>query len=308
MQPSIVILAAGAGSRYGGLKQLEPVGPSGEALLEYSVFDALEAGFSRAVLVVRQETEPLFRARLDETMGRRLPIDYVHQRLDDPPGGRLPTSRKKPWGTAHAVLAAEPLIDGPFAVVNADDFYGAAAWSTLSSFLFRSGNEQQLAAVGFGVAATLPPSGAVSRALLTLDAQGNLARIVELPEVWRSSTGIEFKDRAGRSGSLADEALVSMNMWAFRAAPFDDLRRRFLTFLERADPLGEPEFLLPEVVQSLVTERLLRVGVLAGGDEWCGLTHHSDRQRVESFLSTLVARGRYPETLWEKIRSPGRRS
>ncbi len=309
MKPTLVILAAGTGSRYGGLKQLAPIGPGGETLLEYSAFDAVRAGFGRIVLVVRPETEPAFRQRLDSRMARRVPVAYVHQRVDDLPAdcGR-PSRRVKPWGTGHAVLAAAAEVDGPFAVVNADDFYGAESYVTLSGFLtgpaFRwppSGVTKVgrvLAAVGFHVAGTLPDAGAVSRALLEVDGDGWLGGIVEIFEVWRQDGGIAYRDGEGHERALAGDQLVSMNMWGFTPRVMPELRRRFVDFLARPGREPGAEYNLPEVIQSMVRDGSFRVEVLAGSDEWCGITRRQDEEHSRSVIVSLVGQGRYPRELW----------
>ncbi len=303
MSPTLVILAAGAGSRYGGLKQLAPIGPGGETLLEYSAFDAVRAGFGRIVLVVRSETERAFRELLDSRMARRVPVAYVHQRVDNRSSRRV-----KPWGTAHAVLAAAAEVDGPFAVVNADDFYGAESYVTLSGFLtgpaFRwppSGVTKVgrvLAAVGFHVADTLPEAGAVSRALLEVDGDGWLRGIVEIFEVWRQDGGIACRDGEGHERALAGDQLVSMNMWGLTPRVMPELRRRFADFLARPGREPGAEYILPEVIQSMVRDGSFRVEVLAGSDGWCGITRRQDEEHSRSVIVSLVGQGRYPRELW----------
>ncbi len=303
MSLTLVILAAGVGSRYGGLKQLAPVGPGAETLLEYAAFDALRAGFQRVVVVVRPETEPAVRERLDPGMARQVPLTYVHQCLDDLPAGVEPTAgRVKPWGTGQAVLAAESAIDGPFAVVNADDFYGAESYAAIAASL-RPG-DRRLATVGFRVADTLvphryaDPPAPVSRALLEVDDSGRLRRIVELREVWRQEGRILYRDAGGRRQVLAGDELVSMNVWGFVPGVLDELRCRFADFLERSGRVAAAEFLLPDVIQSMIRDRRFEVEVLPAGGGWCGITHRRDQQHARSVISSLVQEGRYPQELW----------
>lgn len=299
MNPTLVILAAGAGARYGALKQLEPIGPCGEALLEYSAFDAVRAGFERVVLVVRPQTERLFRDRLDAGMARRVPVAYVHQRLDDLPAGvERPPERVKPWGTGQAVLAAEPEIDGPFAVVNADDLYGAESYVTLASFLTATREAGRLAAVGFRVGETLTDAGPVSRALLGVDREGRLREIVELAEVWREGDRVLYRDHERRVRALRGDEPVSLNMWGLGPELLPELGRRFADFLARSGRAVDAEFFLPEAIGSLVREGRFRVEVLPGGGEWSGLTFRRDHRRVESIVASLIERGRYPKALW----------
>jgi MobA-like NTP transferase domain len=284
--PALVILAAGVASRYGSLKQLEAVGPGGEALLEYSAYDAWRAGFGRVILVVRPETEDRFRKTAGAGIARRMPVCYVHQALDGlPPGFAVPAGRRKPWGTGHAVLAAEGAVAEPFAVVNADDFYGRESFVALGGFLAGAASSEGVFAMpGFDVAATLTDSGPVTRALCRVDGDGWLEDVVE---------------RRGlvRGGDAAAGRVVSMNMWGFTPAVFGELRRLFAAFL--AAPGGESsELLLPDVVRTLIRERRARVKVLAGAGEWCGVTFRDDLPRVVRTIAELVDRGVYPRQLW----------
>jgi hypothetical protein len=300
MSSTLVILAAGAGTRYGGLKQLVPVGPSDETLLEYAAFDALRAGFDRIVLVVRQETEATFRKRLDSGMARHVPVTYVHQCVADLPAGFVrPAERVKPWGTGQAVFAAGSEIDGPFAVVNADDFYGAESYAVLSQFLTETRESgDSMAALGFHVAETLTDAGPVSRALLEVDDSGCLRKLVELLEVWREDERILYRDVLGQTHVLRGDELVSMNMWGLERQVLPELEHRFSEFLTRFGGTTDVEFILPEVIQSMVCDGRARVRVLSGSGEWCGITFSEDRPRVECIISSLVDQGRYPTDLW----------
>lgn len=298
MSPDLVVLAAGRGSRFGGPKQLAPVGPAGETLLEYSIFDAVRAGFGRVILVVRRETEGAFRDRFAAGMARHVRVDYVHQRIDDVPDGFVvPAARDKPWGTGHAVLAAEAEIERPFAVINADDFYGASSFAALGGFLEGLRDDSLLAAVGFRLADTLTDSGPVTRAVLEIDGRGRLQRATELPEVWRDGDRILYRAAAGPR-ELRGQELVSMNMWGFTPALLPRMRRELDEFLARRGRIEGAEFLLPEAVQSLVDGGRFQVQVLRGAGDWCGLTFQQDHQRVRSIVSSLIQRGRYPEKLW----------
>ena len=301
MSLTLVILAAGAGNRYGGLKPLVPLGPAGETLLEYSAYDALRAGFSRVVLVVRRESERAFRDRLDAGMARHVALTYAHQTLDDLPAGcDLPPGRVKPWGTVQALLAAEPAVEGPLAVANADDFYGADSFRAMSRFLRepREPPPPALAVVGFEVARTLTDAGPVSRALCRLGGDGLLRDIVELRGIRRRGGRIVYRGAGGVEQALDGEALVSMNLWGFPHDLLSELRDRFRGFLQRSGRDGEAEFLLPDAVRLLVREERARVQVLRGSGPWCGVTFPEDRQRVAATLAALVAEGRYPERLW----------
>jgi UTP-glucose-1-phosphate uridylyltransferase len=300
MQPTLVILAAGAGSRYGGLKQLVPIGPNGETLLEYSAYDALRAGFERVVLVVRPETEGLFRERLDAGMSGRVPVAYVHQTLSDLPDGVAAVEgRARPWGTGQAVLAAGGEVEGPFAVINADDFYGAESFAVLARFWGDESPERpDLAVVGFHVSETLTDSGPVSRALCETDDRGHLREIVEIPKVWRQNEGIVYEEADGSLRTLQGDELVSMNMWGFAPELFSELRRGFTEFLAHSSAVPDAEFLLPDVIRAALREQRFEVEVLLGAGEWCGLPFREDRERATTIIARLVAEGRYPEELW----------
>ncbi len=303
MNNTLLILAAGVGSRFGGLKQLEPIGPCGETLLEYSVFDALQAGFDRLVLVIRRETESEFRRVLDARLAERIALSYVYQELEDiPDGSALPEGRRKPWGTAHAVLASEHKIHGPFSVINADDFYGAHAFIRVGNFLnsLHEQNSPIFALAGYSVASTLSHMGPVSRGLIRVDKNGWLKKIVEILELSKHGTGGRFIDPAGTEQFVPGDELVSMNMWGFTPAVFDELRFRFRGFLGRLGESNEssPEFLLPDVCHAMIVDGRARIRVLRHDGQWCGMTFAEDRNHVRDFIASMVVRGEYPETLW----------
>jgi hypothetical protein len=247
-------------------------------------------------LVVRQETEAVFRARLDSRMARRIAVHYVHQLLGQAGLGSPP--RTKPWGTGQAVLAAASAVDGPFAVVNADDYYGPESYATLARFLARATADRRLAAVGFRLADTLTDAGAVSRAVLDVDDEGRLRHIVEILEIRREGGRIAYRAAAGEEKVLAGGQLVSMNMWGFTPALLPELGRRFALFAKRFG--GDPgcEFRLPDVIQELVAEDLFRVEVLPASGQWCGLTFRQDEDGVRSVVRSLIAQGSYPPVLW----------
>ncbi len=294
---TLVVLAAGVGSRFGGCKQLEPIGPNGETLLEYSAYDARRAGFDRVVVVVHPETEAAIRTHLDRGMARRLPVTYVAQRLDDLPlGVAMAPDRAKPWGTAHAVLVAASALDGPFAVVNAGDFYGAESYVTLANFLSAGGS--RLAAIGFRSGDTVVEDRPVSRALLEIGDGGLLRQIVEIREMWRHGGRIFYRDPQNRRQELDVDRPVSMNIWGFGPGVVDELRRRFIDFLARSGNDSGIEFLLPDVIESMIQDQCVEVEVLPAGGEWCGITHRDDQRRARLVIASLVRQGRYPEELW----------
>lgn len=303
MDLTLVILAAGVGTRYGGLKQLESVGPSGETLLEYSMFDALRAGFARVVLVVRPETEDRFRKHLEPRLPGSLTLAYVHQTMSPSVDGIVvPAGRTKPWGTGHAVLVTEELVDGPFAVINADDFYGSGAFATLAWFL-RSGSsfaEPSFALAGFRLGPTLSAVGPVTRGLCQVGDGGWLEQIIEVPELSAHGAGARYTDDQGVERVVAGDTLVSMNMWGFSPAVYDQLRSRFRAFVTVAAQSDDhsPEFLIPEAVQGMVADGCARVRVLRHDGEWCGITFPEDLQRVRDSIARRIAAAEYPTRLW----------
>ena len=301
MDLSLVILAAGVGSRYGGLKQLDGVGPTGETLMEYSAFDAARAGFDRLVFVVRPETEAEFRSSVGRRIGSRLHVQYVHQTPADLPSGwTAPPGRNKPWGTGQALLAAESVVPGPFAVINADDFYGAESYDNLGRFLRRteSVDSAEFALQGFEIGPTLSDAGSVSRGLCRIDDEGRLRSIVEILEVWKRGDGGRYTDHDGTEHVLRGDEPVSMNMWGFMPVVFSEVRRGFEAWLEASRDDPKSEFMLPSAVQQLIGDGRARVRVLGGAGRWCGMTYPEDRARAAATIAALASEGVYPSDLW----------
>lgn len=302
MKPTLVILAAGMGSRYGGMKQLEAVGPEGATIMDYSIYDALRAGFGKAVFVIRPEMEAAFK----ETIGRRyekhIPVAYVFQRLEQLPAGySVPPGRAKPWGTAHAVLAAENEVNEAFAVVNADDFYGANSFAVLSEFLQQEeqADVPAYAMVGYTLRETLTEAGSVNRGCCRCTPDGWLESITEIVGIERDGVDACYPDETGERRVLSGDQLVSMNIWGFGRAFFDQLRERFENFLRENGTSNTAEFYLPTGVQELMRAGRARVKVLPTTDRWCGVTHPEDKPRVVRMIGELVERGRYPRRLWD---------
>ena len=292
--PALVILAAGVGSRYGGPKQLEPVGPAGATLLDYSIYDARRAGFAKVVVVTRPELAAAF-ARIDATV--------AIQRLEDLPAGMtLPPARTKPWGTGHAVLAAASAVGDPFAVVNADDFYGRDAFARAAEFLDAGhGGEapESFAIIAYPLRDTLSATGGVNRAVCRADGDGWLETVEEVVDIRRLEDGTyEGTDAHGRPVRLSGDALVSMNLWAFRPTVFTVLRRGFAEFLRQAGGRGQGEFLISHAIRDAVRRGEARVRLLSTRARWLGVTYPDDRPRVAAALRQLVAAGEYPERLW----------
>ena len=302
MDLQLVILAAGLGSRYGGggLKQMETVGPGGTTLMEYSLYDAHRAGFGHTVFVIRAEMAESFGGFAAARFGSRVPWRTVIQRLEDvPPGVAVPPERVKPWGTAQAVLAAAEVVRGPFAVLNADDFYGAEAFDALAGFLRQPASDRlpSHAVVGYRLRDTVPEGGVVNRGACRTDAAGWLETIEEVTGIVPAGDG--HYSGTGDTGkvALSGDALVSMNLWGFTSAIFDTLRRGWREFFRSAP--GTREYLLPTVVREAVRRNECRVRVLEARSRWFGITHAADRPVVSAALQRLVSEGRYPERLWD---------
>ena len=291
---TLVIMAAGAGSRFGGPKQLEPVGPGGERLFEYALFDARRAGFDRAVIVVREELRPQF-ADVLAAGPTSLDIRLAEQHLDDLPSGYRPENRVKPWGTTHAVLAARHEIGGPFAVANADDFYGPATYARASAVM--AGDQTMTTVVAMRLDRTLSTHGSVTRGIC--DVSGDrVTRIDEVREVMHRDGVLTGRGRAGWTTFSGGE-LASMNAWVFPQSMLRILEDRFRAFLTTHDPAGAGESMLPETVNELIAQTSLPVGIVEAPGPWFGLTHAADRPLVEGGLRTLTSEGVYPSPLWE---------
>jgi hypothetical protein len=300
MALSLVVLAAGVGSRYGGLKQLDPVGPGGATLLDYAAFDARRAGFERVVLVVREGAEAEVRRGAGDRIAGRIPVAYAVQTRALQDGLLPPPGRGKPWGTGHATLAAASLLDGPFAVVNADDFYGASSYRVLAEHLrhSRPGPVAEFAIVGFELGTTLSPDGPVSRGVCTVDDAGYLLSIREVLKVDRDGEDARGIDEAGAWRPFPGRTPVSLNFWGFTPALLPALEEGLRRFAREHGGSATAEYFLLSAVQSLVDAGKARVRVLGGGGPWGGLTYPGDRPRLVALLESLTARGEYPRSLW----------
>ena len=300
MSLSLVVLAAGVGSRYGGPKQIDRVGPGGSTLVDYAAYDARQAGFERLILVVREGMEAEMREAVGDRIARRFPVAYAVQPSTLPAGFAPSPARTKPWGTGHATLAAAALVDGPFAVVNADDFYGASSYHVLARHLKLSpaGGQAEHALVGYPLSDTLSPDGPVSRAACTVDASGYLTSIRELVKIERDGKDARFLDDDGTWRPLPGDTPVSLNFWGFTLEAKAVIERGFREFLARNAASASAEYYVVSAVQSIVDEGRSRVRVLGGGGPWAGLTHPGDRPRLASMLASLTASGVYPADLW----------
>jgi len=301
--PALIVMAAGLGSRYGGIKQIEPIGPHKATLLDYAVYDALRAGFGKVVFVISQAIEEAFRERFGATIDKHCETAYVVQRLEDvPPGFALPPDRKKPWGTGQAVLSCKDVVDTPFAVINADDFYGRAAFAALSGYLNQAEDRAGVydyCMVGYVLENTVTEYGHVSRGICAVDEAGFLRNIRERTRIERRDAQIAYTEDGETWIEIPDSATVSMNIWGFTPGLFLELERLFPVFLqENAHNLQKAEFLLPNIVGDLVQEKKARVKVLATDAKWFGVTYKEDRLQVEQAIRDLIRHGVYPEHLW----------
>jgi hypothetical protein len=295
--PALLVLAAGMGSRYGGLKQLDSVGPSGETIMDYSIFDAMRTGFGKVIFVIRKDIEEAFKDRVGARFEKRIKVEYAFQELDDlPQGFEVPAGRSKPWGTTQAILVASDVIQKPFAVINADDFYGEQSYRLLAEHL-RSGTPDY-AMAGFVLRNTLSDFGSVARGVCRVDGEGYLQSVVEMTSIEREGAGAKSMDAAGKVRKLTGEEAVSMNMWAFTPSVLDQLRNYFLKFLKVSGSDLKAECYLPSAVNDMVTSGIAKVKMLRTRDPWFGVTYREDRPRVVDSINSLIYEGRYPERLW----------
>ncbi len=307
-KPALLVLAAGIGSRYGGLKQIDPIGPGGETIIDYSVYDALRAGFDRLVFVIRRDIETTFRDIIGRRFEKRIAVEYVFQELTGlPPGFSVPPGRTKPWGTGHAVLTGASAVHGPFAAINADDFYGRASFEVLARHLAGTGTAvtstgADYAMVGFILRNTLSEFGSVARGLCRLTPDDHLQSVVELTKIEKVTTpsglAAQNTEADGQVQPLTGEEIVSMNMWGFTPSIFAHLEREFVAFLEAQGTNPKAEFFIPTVVNTLIDRGQVRLRVLRSPDSWFGVTYREDRPRVVESIRHLIQRGDYPEKLW----------
>lgn len=303
MKPTLFILAAGMGSRYGGLKQLDGLGPNGETIMDFSVYDAIQAGFGKVVFVIRKDFEQDFRDKIVAKYEHLLPIDIVFQSIEDlPEEYTCPEGRKKPWGTNHAVMMAEGVIREPFAVINADDFYGRHSFQVLADFL-RSveGKTNQYAMVGYHVGNTLSDSGSVSRGVCEVNNEGYLTGVVERTAIKRNAQGeIAFPDEHDHEVVIEEETPVSMNMWGFTPDYFEHSNAAFRTFLDKNLNTEKGEFYIPTVVNDLINRGVSTCRVLDTTSKWFGVTYPEDRPGVVEKFRRLMETGEYPDNLLQK--------
>ena len=302
-EPILLIMAAGMGSRYGGLKQMDGIGPSGEVILHYSIYDAMRAGFKRVIFLIKHQIEADFKAKVGDPVARYMQVQYAYQEIDRiPEGYAVPEGRVKPWGTGHAVLCCADLLDAPFAAINADDYYGPEAFRAAYDYL--STVEDTAPArwmmVGYRLDRTTTVNGYVSRGLCEVDGDGRLVRVTEHTHIVQSSDGPLTTQDGKNYVLLASDTPVSMNLWGFTPAFVDELRQGFAAFLEKAlkeNPL-KAEYYLPAAVTAALEGGRATVQVLPSADQWWGVTYPEDRPLVVQAIRDKVAEGLYPEKLW----------
>ena len=300
---TLVVLAAGIGSRYGGLKQIDPMGPNGEIILDYSVYDALRAGFGKVVFVISKAIEAPFRERMRDTVERHVETAYAFQRLDDvPPAFEIPAGRVKPWGTAHAVLASRDAVNTPFAVINADDYYGPTAYQAVADYLRSPHPDDGVAnycMVGYRLGNTLTEHGGVARAICTVDENGYLVNAQERTRIERWGDVARYTEDGQTWITLPLDAVVSMNIWGFTPQVYPQLAESFPRFLAaNAGNAEKAEFYIPNFVAELIAQGRARVKVLSTAERWHGVTYAQDKPQVRAAIQQLVAAGMYPERLW----------
>ena len=299
MKPTLYVLAAGMGSRYGGLKQLDGLGPNGETIMDYSIFDAERGGFGKVVFVIRRYFETDFREKIISKYEHNIPVEVVFQELDDLPAGFiLNPEREKPWGTNHAVLMAKDVIREPFAVINADDFYGCESYKILADYLAGlKGEKNSYCMVGYRVGNTLSESGTVARGVCETNTEKFLTGVVERTQVERIDGKVQYKDENGQWIAIGDDTPVSMNMWGFTPDYFSHSEEYFVTFLRKNMHNLKSEFFIPLLVNHLIVTKIAKVKVLDTPSKWFGVTYTNDRQGVIDKIQELINKGEYPKKL-----------
>jgi len=300
MKPTLLILAAGIGSRYGGLKQADSIGPSGEAVIEYSIYDAIRTGFGKVVIVIRKSIEDDFKEKFSGKFDHLIKVEYAFQEMDSPIKGidRFP-ERKKPWGTGHAMLVAAAHIHEPFLVINADDFYGYDAFRQMSNFLTHHCTPKQFSMVGYQLKKTLSENGSVSRGVCSTDERHNLTSVVERTKIMEEGNGRIYFHEGDTKTELAADTIVSMNFWGFHPSIFETVRKMFVAFIH--DNFNNPtaEFYVPLVANTVIEHKEAKLKVMTSRDQWYGITYKEDKQSVQNAFWALTTIGAYPSCLWE---------
>jgi len=300
MKPTLLILAAGMGSRYGGLKQVESIGPNGEAIIDYSIYDAIKAGFGKVVFIIRESFADAFKEKFDSKLAGKIDVDYVYQELDIlPEGFTLPVGREKPWGTAHAILVAKDAVKEPFCAINADDFYGYQAYKVMADFLNTSNNNSEYSMVGYRLVNTLSEFGSVSRGVCTVDENSHLKKIVETVKIVKKGNKIISIESDDSETLLTGNEYVSMNFWGLKPSIFPVLETKFTEFLKTEMNKPKSEMYIPTVIFDLINAKQATTKVLEANSTWFGVTYKEDKPYVIEKINTLIANGEYPNKLWD---------
>ncbi len=302
-QPTLVVMAAGMGSRYGGLKQIDPIDSYGNVIIDFSIYDALKAGFKKIVFVIKHQIEADFKACIGDRISKVVDVEYVYQELDKiPEGFEIPEGRVKPWGTAHAILCCKDVIDGPFAVINSDDYYGPTAYKVLYDHLMSDKKDDKfgIALVGYKLSNTLTDKGSVARGICVVE-DGKLQKIDERTQIEMDGADAKFTEDGGKTyTALSGDSIASMNMWGYNKEFLEELEKRFPEFLSttaKENPL-KSEFFLPIVVDDMLKDGIASVDVLTTPDKWYGVTYAEDKPQVTAGIQSLKDKGLYPEKLW----------
>lgn len=303
-KPVLVIMAAGMGSRYGGLKQIDPIDNQGQIIMDYSIFDAKKAGFEKIVVIIKEANEKDFKEAIGNRLADNIKVEYVYQNITNiPEGFEVPEDRQKPWGTGHAILSCIDVVDGPFAVINADDYYGREAFQLIYDYLIshEDDDKYRYTMVGYQLKNTVTEYGHVSRGVCEIDEQGHMLSITERTRIEKHGEHIAFTEDDGKTwNNLQEDTVVSMNMWGFSASALEELQKGFPLFLEeglKENPL-KCEYFLPSVVSDLLKADKATVEILTSTDKWYGVTYKEDKPMIEAAIQEMKINGKYPEILW----------
>lgn len=299
MKPTLLIMAAGIGNRYGGLKQIDSVGPNGELIIDYAIYDAIRAGFGKLIFVIRHYFDDAFKEKIGSKFDNIVETAYAHQELDVCLDGfALPPGREKPWGTGHAILVAKDLIDEPFAAINADDYYGPNSFKMIANYLSADKSPGDYAMIGYTLRNTLSEYGHVCRGVCECDDQMFLKKVVETLNIEKTGQSARYFDEAGEERLLTGDEVVSMNLWGFPPSVFEHTQKQFNNFLNEHGGDGKAEFFIPTVVDNLIRSGQVKVKVLPTPDSWFGITYREDKTIAAANISKLIEEGVYPERLW----------
>ncbi len=301
MKPTLLVLAAGIGSRYGGLKQADSIGPSGESIIEYSIYDAIRTGFGKVVIVIRKSIEQDFKEKFAGKFDAKIKVEFAFQEIDTPIQGiqQFP-ERKKPWGTGHAMLVAQPFIQEPFLVINADDYYGYDAFRQMSAFLSQRCTAKHIGMVGYHLKKTLSENGSVSRGVCAVDKNHLLTGVVERTKIMEEPNGRIFYHEADKQTELSPESIVSMNFWGFHPSVFETARKMFVEFVKENYNNPTAEFYIPKIANTIIESCKADLTVMTSRDQWYGITYQEDKQTVQNAFWALTTIGAYPSALWER--------